>query len=343
MSQDSDAGRRDSAVGNSFQHLRRTPRFKAFEDRQMAVVVERAVGFEPREMRGRILDLSAGGAKMAVPFEIALQETIEVRFDLPEVTTELAVSATVCWARTAGGNSWRLGCSFAEELPESLLTELAVHGYIDRREDNRHTTGIAAAVQWDTTRETAAVHLHDVSVGGFSIVCGQTAAPGTRLRLLVSAADGEPVVVPAVVRWQRNTSDAFILGCAYIEEGAFRRLEPTLSASGNPPAPDCDTAERLAAAPTAAAAAIENVCGGPVVPMNVESASRSARRQLAAAAGAIGSSFVFLQFSSELGPLGWATTSASMLVAAWATASYHRLTQRVLAEAAEAARKGKLC
>jgi hypothetical protein len=32
-----------------------------------------------------------------------------------------------------------------------------------------------------------------------------------------------------------------------------------------------------------------------------------------------------------------------MLAAAWATAGYHRLTEQVLSEGAEAARKGKLC
>ncbi len=344
MSQASDAVRPASAAaGSSFQHLRRSPRFKAFEDRQMAVIVERGVGFEPREMRGRILDLSAGGAKMAVPCEIALQETIHVRFDLPDVTADLSVAATVCWARTAGGNSWRLGCAFAEELPESLMSELAVNGYIDRREDHRQETGIAAAVQWEATRETTAVHLHDVSPGGFSVLGPEAAAPGTRLRLLVSAADGEPVTVPAVVRWQRNTSEGCVLGCAYTEDGAHRRLEPVLATGAKAGVPEGSLPDRRSAAPVAPAPATEEQLAGARVRMNVGDASRAARRQLAAAAVAIGGSFLLLALSQQLGPLGWATASASMLVAAWATAGYHRLTQRVLAEAAEAARNGKLC
>ncbi len=220
MSADNDAARQEAVTqSDSFRHLRRSPRFKAFEDRQMAVVVERAAGFEPRELRGRILDLSAGGAKMAVPCEVALQETIEVRFDLPEVTTGLAIAATVCWARTAGGNSWRLGCSFAEELPESLMSELAVHGYIDRREDSRQQTGIAAAVQWDGTGETTAVQLNDLSLGGFSILCPDTAGPGARLRLLVGGGDGEGLSISAVVRWQRSTTEGSVLGCTYLEDG----------------------------------------------------------------------------------------------------------------------------
>ena len=61
------------------------------------------------------------------------------------------------------------------------------------------------------------------------------------------------------------------------------------------------------------------------------------------AAAAIAGSFALLILSPQLGPLGWATMAAAMLGAALATASYHRLTQNVLAEAAEAARQGKLC
>jgi hypothetical protein len=342
MSQDSDRERKEPAAGDSFQHLRRSPRFKAFEDRQMAVVIQRAVGFEPSELRGRILDLSAGGAKLAVPCEIALQESIDVRFDLPEVTSAGPVAATVCWARTAGGSSWRLGCSFAKELPESLMSELAVHGYIDRREDNRQPAGIPAAVQWEATRETTAVHLEDVSPGGFSLTCPETAAPGTRLRLIVGAAEAEAVSLAAVVRWQRNTADGPVLGCAFLEEGAYRRLEPAL-ALGVKAALGQSPSDRGGVQPVLATAASEEARPPAQLRMNVQSAARSASRRLVAAVGAIGSSFSLLAFSAELGSLGWAVASASVLTAAWATASYHRLTQRVLEEAAEAARNGKLC
>ena len=50
-----------------------------------------------------------------------------------------------------------------------------------------------------------------------------------------------------------------------------------------------------------------------------------------------------LAASPWLGSLQWALPAGAMLSAALATAGYHRLTQRVLAEAAEAARNGKLC
>src|SRR5213592_4955058 len=124
------SGAEPSVADSAHQHLRRTPRFKAFEDHVIAVVVQRAAGCEPREVRGRILDLSSGGAKLAVPCEVALQESISVRFDLPELSTDWSVAANVCWARTAGGASWRLGCAFVEELPDSLLAALAAHCYI---------------------------------------------------------------------------------------------------------------------------------------------------------------------------------------------------------------------
>ncbi len=342
MTPDNDPSHQEPVTqSDAFRHLRRSPRFKAFEDRQMAVVVQRAVGFEPREMRGRILDLSAGGAKMAVPFEVALQETVAVRFDLPEINSDVSVAATVCWARTAGGNSWRLGCSFAEELPESLMAELAVHGYIDRREDNRQETGIAAAVQWEMTRETTAVQLNDLSQGGFSIFCPETAAPGTRLRLLVGAADGEGLSVAGVVRWQRSAQEGSILGCAYLEEGAYRRLEAALMASARATAP-------LGGVPEQRGDALPYPLADVQLPreprrLTLASASRTARRQLVAAGVAIGGAFSLVALSPQLGPTGWAVSLAAMLAAAWATASYHRLTQQVLSEAAEAARNGKLC
>src|SRR5205085_12244808 len=146
---------------------------------------------------------------------------IGVRFDLPEVTGDRSVAAKVCWARTAGGTSWRLGCSFVEELPESLLSELATHRYIDRRENTRRETTAAATVQWELTRETSAVQIQDVSVGGFNLVCSQPVVSGTRLRLLVGAGEEDPTAIAAVVRWVRTAADGFVLGCAYLEDGAF--------------------------------------------------------------------------------------------------------------------------
>lgn len=212
------------AAANPYAHLRRTPRFKASDDREITITLCRAAGCEPRESRGRVLDLSAGGAKLAVPCEVALQEVVEVRFDMAELISEVSVSASVCWARTAGGSGWRLGVAFAEELPESLLSQMVSHGYIDRREFPRQATSLAASVQWEATRETSDVQLLDVSAGGFSLAGAPSTAPGSRLRLTITKPNGEQVVLSAVVCWQRPDENGQVLGCNYLEEGAFRKL-----------------------------------------------------------------------------------------------------------------------
>ena len=123
-----------------------------------------------------------------------------MRFDLPEITDDFTVAASVCWARTAGGTSWRLGCSFAHELPESLLSQLAVHGYIDRREGDRRAVGVPAVVQWEASREVTNMQLQDVSPGGFNLLSPVTAASGTRLRLVLDGPDGQRTAA-GVVRW----------------------------------------------------------------------------------------------------------------------------------------------
>ena len=186
------------------------------------------------------------------------------------------------------------------------------------------------------------MQLQDVSAGGFSCIGPQGAAIGTRLRLLLNEGEGETASLGAVVRWQRKSSEGFMLGCSYLEEGASRRVERWLASEAVRNGAEASIAGGMAAA-TTARDLLDSLPTRRMPPLTVEHAARLARRQLAVAAAAIAGSFALLILSPQLGPLGWATTAAAMLGAALATASYHRLTQNVLAEAAEAARQGKLC
>jgi len=337
------AGSDEGRHGSPYQHLRRSPRFKAIDDREIAVSIRRAAGGVPQEIPGKVLDLSQGGAKLAVSSEVPLQETIEVRFVVPEVETQHVVTATVCWARTSGGSGWRLGCAFAAELPEPLLSALAVHGYIDRRECGREASGIATTVQWELTRDASPVQLQDVSLGGFSMSCPQSVSAGTRFRLAMTGPNGEAMIIPAVVRWQRKATDGYTLGCSFLEASGYQQLEQAVPTTGG-----AAREEGSATAADPSALAIAEVAPRPTANrgsesrLSVKTASRRAKILLGAAGTALVASFLLLQPGWISGEPNWLAAGAMMFGAALATAKYHRLTIYVIAEAADAARNGRL-
>jgi hypothetical protein len=321
---------------NPYEHLRRTPRFKASDSKEMTVILERAPGCEPRQVRGTILDLSLGGAKLSVPAEVSLQEKVNVRWTVDDVDPNFTVGATVCWARTAGRNSWRLGCSFEKQLPQSFISELAVHGYIDRRQSGREPVTVAVTLQWEMTQQTVPVRVQDLSVGGLCILSDEFAPTDSRCRLIFGTSEGETETVAARVEWQRKTATGYILGCAYLDENAHQIVEKTI---GGHFAAEGRSASLLGP-PTDSKppGSLGNVFADLIQRDQSSSLRQLARRsQLTLVAGilALGAAMVLSQFASTAGLLGWGGALAATLAAAACAMSYHRLTRQVTSLAAE--------
>jgi len=198
---------------------------------------------------------------------------------------------------------------------------------------------VPAIVQWEVTREKTAVRVQDVSLGGFNVICPQTVAEGTRLRLLLGEA--EDTSIAAVVRWQRHAAEGYLLGCSFLEAGAHQRLDKVLKeAAGAMPARSVTERPHPTETPLPPLAAEAEA---PLARLTVAEAALSAKRRLAAALAAMAGCVALIVVPPDLGPLGWAAPVIAILGAALATASYQRLTLQVMEEAAEAARNGKLC
>jgi c-di-GMP-binding flagellar brake protein YcgR len=321
---------------NPYEHLRRTPRFKASAEREMNVVIERAAGCQPREVRGKVLDLSLGGAKLSVPSEIDLQEKVSLRWDVEQLEVDFFTAATVCWARTESANCWRLGCSFEKQLPDALISQLAVHGYIDRREGGRDAVAIHASVQWELTQETVPVRLNDVSAGGFSLVSADHVPTGSRCRLILPSGQRDPVVAGASVEWQRKTADGYMLGCAYLEKDAHRAVDRAIALQLNGEVARPADSPAPAPAPRVPAAATSRATGSATAADDLPSqVARAARSKMLAAMLAMGAAMFLVNMTPSGGKLAWCGAMVAFLVAAAWTNSYHQLTSRVRAVAAE--------
>lgn len=206
--------------------LREELRYEIPGDQTVSIAVEpldhKAL---PQVLEARLINLSAGGAKLAVATQLPPHKTLRVRLRIVSLSLELYVSANVCWASHSGPDQCILGCRLTPRIPEGMLSHLAAGGRLDRRDSARlpglHQLQITRdrrgpeAVEWAT--------VHNYSPGG---LCLETTSPsriGERMQLLLDLPETTPLM--AVTRWQLQQGGRCILGCGYLDSDAFERLE----------------------------------------------------------------------------------------------------------------------
>jgi len=324
-----------SLAEGTHRQIRRYARFKICDERELTALLEQTEGREPRQLRCKIIDLSLGGVKLSVSQEITLQDAVRISFELPEADVDLSVSATICWVRKAGANTWRLGCAFEKELPESLIRQLAQHEYVDRRNCERSEHSLAISVKWESTQQTIPARLHDLSDGGFCMLCLDQPIEGDRFRMMLTTPDGETIFVTARVQWQKPMQDGFVAGCEFLEKDARREVQRALTAANH----STEFDEALSSSGQGDDPVVLDHLGFNA--LTIPEVAGEARTKLIVATAAIGASFLLLELSHSVGPIAWGAAFVAMLAAAIWTGSYHGLTGRVLKKAARAGNDGR--
>lgn len=214
----------------------REPRCCILEDGMVGVRVERVRGSAPGMIDAELIDISRSGVKLRVASCPALGEEVVLRLEVPSADLDLALSAKVQWTRAVADETWRIGCALASELPEHILSRLAVNGYIQRRQDERHATDIGGKARWELDRHPFPVRIVNFSAGGFCIACPREERERAGERLLLEF-DGEEAGSAFVVGrsvWLLDVGDSHRIGCTFVNREGHRLLRRMLSGHEDP-------------------------------------------------------------------------------------------------------------
>jgi len=179
------------------------------------VSILRQAGEAPLPISAELMDLSPGGARLALAMPLLIHESVKVRIQVPEVDFDVTLCADVCWLRPQPQDVWWLGCSFQPKIPADTLARLAVTGQLDRRRHARLPLAAPAKARWPLEGDLWAVTLRDYSPGGFCLLAPAGERTGNRLLLEISAPDEPPVSINARVLWEMAVQDGVLLGCEF--------------------------------------------------------------------------------------------------------------------------------
>ena len=240
------------------QHPSRDARFPVLEGQKIWVTIERD-GSSPEKIDANLEDISRKGMKLRVAAFPSLKEAIVLKVVVPELGVDLSIDAQVCWTRPAPDDAWYLGCSLHPDLPEKLLTDLAVKGYLQRRREPRQPVDLPGTMRCEGSPDVVPARVLDYSTGGFRLASSCTAATGRRLLLRFDeqAADTEPVV--AKTMWQVQTPAGHQIGCTFVNRDGHRIFLEMLRRNQGSPHADRASGRRRSRWPLLALAALTGV------------------------------------------------------------------------------------
>jgi hypothetical protein len=181
------------------------------------------------EVTAEPIDISEGGVKLRVYEPFRFDEVIHFVLGCAEGPMRLRISCRVAWLKEWEG-CWLLGCQFDPKLPAEMLEELFSSGIVERRQFARWPAEGEATARWELQPEPFAAQLYDISEGGF---CFRSSTPGQiekRVRLMFETPDG-PVTVQGKGQWFASVHDAYLVGCAFIDNASSLALRNVLKST----------------------------------------------------------------------------------------------------------------
>ncbi|MCE9607307.1 MAG: PilZ domain-containing protein [Planctomycetia bacterium] len=179
----------------------------------------------PIEVEATLINLSASGAKLAVPTALEQDKTVRIKLVVDRLGLSFYLSARVCWAAPEGESSSIVGCQLSPNIPEGILQHIAQGGRLNRRDQDRRATSMQVGIArggirlW--SREKAVIR--NYAAGGVCLEMTKSAqlAEVLRLRFAMDELEG----VDVVVRWVIQQEDRFLMGCEYQNATSFARLQ----------------------------------------------------------------------------------------------------------------------
>src|SRR5262245_231256 len=86
-----------------------------------------------------VLNLSTGGAKLAVPLALKADKAFRLRLVVDQLGLNMYLSAKVCWSAPDGTDACVIGCRLSPNIPDGILQHIAGGGRLDRRDESRRS------------------------------------------------------------------------------------------------------------------------------------------------------------------------------------------------------------
>ncbi len=222
--------------GSDSGSIQRDPRVSISGERLGEVLVERTTDSGTEVLKGKLLDLSRGGAKVAVSSCVPFDEVVKLTFKIPQLEMEFSVPGDVSWSRKGDDGRWMVGCCFCHGLPHDSIDRLAEAGFLERRKNARYPIAAKATAKWELSESSVPVVLQDFSVDGFCMLSSKAGRPGQRLRLRVEKPNGGYASISARMRWSIGTEEGHLVGCAFLNgHDAHHLWEITYNLRSNQP------------------------------------------------------------------------------------------------------------
>jgi hypothetical protein len=199
------------------QEMRRHGRYVVSAAHVVEATLTRAGG-TTTDLTGRLLDVSAGGARILVREPLSFNEAVRLRICCQAIDLDLSVLATVCWMRPhTHKGEWVLGCSLSPLLLDECLERSAKKGLFERRASTRTVVDLTAFARWEMTDQPAEVAIINSSQGGLCLRTSHRAQPGDRLRLLLPGGDESCAALEARVQWSTPHDSEYLVGCEFLD------------------------------------------------------------------------------------------------------------------------------
>jgi hypothetical protein len=221
--------RRDSDTTS--KSANREERSRTLDPDGIDLILERRVEDSFVSQPARLLDLSRGGAKLAVTSPLGVGEAVRLHLKIADLDLDATVASKVCWTSPAEDGPWWAGCVFTPRLPGNVLAKLAGAGHIERRQADRQTLSLELEARWELSPQPTKATLRDFSKNGFCLLVPETGKAGLRVSLRFNKPDGAKVEVFGKAHWEVKVADGYLIGCEFRGRQSYealRRLaEPT--------------------------------------------------------------------------------------------------------------------
>ena len=195
----------------------RSPRYEIVRADGIAVELKQLSGEDQYvTFPAQLKQISQGGARLITQRPLRLDERFVVSVKFDATAFESIVDARVAWARPLRGEDWLMGCEFTPELPEQLLDDLALNGFINRREKGRILVRTPVNVRQDSCPEMSQGNIVDFSHGGLCLESEFASQLEEQLQLIVGT-NGSQKQANMLVRWRIESHESLhVMGCEFV-------------------------------------------------------------------------------------------------------------------------------
>jgi hypothetical protein len=206
------------------QFVVREIRYKLVAQDAVSVHIDSAAEGESERLNAKLIDISTGGLRISSNQRTAEGDLLTVTITTEDAASPITVRAQVCWTTLAAKGRFYLGCSIEPAIPQSLLEHLATSGILERRQEARQESSLSLPARWELDPAAGEAAILNLSSGGISLLMPQPGNVGRRICLTLLDEGGDSARIYVKARWQIQTPDGTVVGCAIPDRTTYLRL-----------------------------------------------------------------------------------------------------------------------